>query len=128
MLVIRSSKLYYTASGIITLVGGRPVHRLRYTVSKTSKFAICFSFWNTNEWSLYPAGAGHRIRASETSPTPLLQQKKAFLPVCSICVKTFCVWGRRNLRSYPSQGIFPSGAPPTVQVQCAVCKCKDAIG
>ena len=27
MLVIRS-KLYYTASGIITPVGGRPVHRL----------------------------------------------------------------------------------------------------
>ena len=29
MLVIRRSKLYYTASGIVTLVGGRPVHRLR---------------------------------------------------------------------------------------------------
>ena len=30
MLIIRRSKLYYyTASGIITLVGGRPVHRLR---------------------------------------------------------------------------------------------------
>ena len=29
MLIIRSSKLYYTASGIITPVGGRPVHRLR---------------------------------------------------------------------------------------------------
>jgi len=28
-LIIRRSKLYYTASGIITLVGGRPVHRLR---------------------------------------------------------------------------------------------------
>jgi len=26
MLIIRRSKLYYTASGIITLVGGRPVH------------------------------------------------------------------------------------------------------
>jgi len=29
VLIIRSSKLYYTASGIITPVGGRPVHRLR---------------------------------------------------------------------------------------------------
>ena len=28
MLIIRRSKLYYTASVIITLVGGRPVHRL----------------------------------------------------------------------------------------------------
>jgi len=27
VLIIRSSKLYYTASGIITPVGGRPVHR-----------------------------------------------------------------------------------------------------
>jgi len=29
MLIIRRSKLYYTASGIVTPVGGRPVHRLR---------------------------------------------------------------------------------------------------
>ena len=29
VLIIRRSKLYYTASGIITRVGGRPVHRLR---------------------------------------------------------------------------------------------------
>jgi len=28
-LIIRGSKLYYTASGIVTPVGGRPVHRLR---------------------------------------------------------------------------------------------------
>ena len=26
MLIVRRSKLYYTASGIITPVGGRPVH------------------------------------------------------------------------------------------------------
>ena len=31
VLIIRRSKLYYTASGIVTLVGGRPVHRYRYT-------------------------------------------------------------------------------------------------
>ena len=29
MLIIRRSKLYYTASGIVTPVGDRPVHRLR---------------------------------------------------------------------------------------------------
>jgi len=28
VLIIRRSKLYYTASGIITLIGGRLVHRL----------------------------------------------------------------------------------------------------
>ena len=27
VLIVRRSKLYYTASGIITPVGGRPVHR-----------------------------------------------------------------------------------------------------
>jgi len=29
VLIIRKSKLYYTASGIVTPVGSRPVHRLR---------------------------------------------------------------------------------------------------
>jgi len=29
VLIVRRSKLYYTASGIITTVGDRPVHRLR---------------------------------------------------------------------------------------------------
>ena len=29
VLIVRRLKLYYTASGIITPVGGRPVHRLR---------------------------------------------------------------------------------------------------
>ena len=28
VLIIRRSKLYYTTSGIVTPVGGRPVHRL----------------------------------------------------------------------------------------------------
>ena len=31
VLIIRRSKLYYTASGIITPVGGRSLHRLRDT-------------------------------------------------------------------------------------------------
>ena len=29
VLIVRRSKLYYTASGILTPIGGRPVHRLR---------------------------------------------------------------------------------------------------
>ena len=29
VLIVRRSKLYYTASGNITPIGGRPVHRLR---------------------------------------------------------------------------------------------------
>ena len=33
MLIIRRSKLSYTASGIITLVDGLPVHRLREDLS-----------------------------------------------------------------------------------------------
>ena len=36
VLIIRRSKLYYTASGIITPVGGRPRHRL-----KESSFNLC---------------------------------------------------------------------------------------
>ena len=32
MLNIRGSDLYYTASGIVTHAGGRPVHRLRERV------------------------------------------------------------------------------------------------
>ena len=29
VLIVRRAKLYYTVSGIITPIGGRPVHRLR---------------------------------------------------------------------------------------------------
>ena len=29
VLIVRRSKLYYTASGIITPIGGHPLHRLR---------------------------------------------------------------------------------------------------
>ena len=40
VLIIRRSKLYYTASGIITPVGGHPVHRLREEKQK-----FCASSW-----------------------------------------------------------------------------------
>jgi len=33
VIIIRRSKLHYTASGIITPIGGRPVHRLRETAT-----------------------------------------------------------------------------------------------
>ena len=41
MLIIRRSKLYYTASGIVTPIGGRLVHRLReewFTVHETATY------------------------------------------------------------------------------------------
>ena len=40
VLVIRRSKLYYTASGIITPVGGRPVHRLREDCAQDSHLQV----------------------------------------------------------------------------------------
>jgi len=39
VLIIRRSKLYYTASGIIAHIGGRPVHRLREDCSPISTCA-----------------------------------------------------------------------------------------
>ena len=35
----QESKLYYTASGIITPIGGRPVHRLRENLLTMSTYA-----------------------------------------------------------------------------------------
>jgi len=43
VLIIRRSELYYTASGIITPVGGRPVHR----------FVMCVSPSPWNDWASY---------------------------------------------------------------------------
>ena len=40
MLIIRRSKLYYAASGTVTLVGGRPVHRLREDCRGINKLII----------------------------------------------------------------------------------------
>ena len=48
MLIIRRSKLYYTASGTITPVGGRPVRRLREDhVEAFNKYktSFCASSW-----------------------------------------------------------------------------------
>ena len=47
MLIIRRSKLCCTASGIITPVGGRPVHGLRADYSPLSTSALgVFSFFD----------------------------------------------------------------------------------
>jgi hypothetical protein len=69
VLIIRRSKLYYTASGIITPVGGRPVHRLRDSTtekenrkpkSKKSKRAVS-SEWKRNKTKLL-RNTGHAYR------------------------------------------------------------------
>ena len=44
VLIVRRSKLYYTASGIITPIGGRPVHRLRedkYNFDRLTMSTLC---------------------------------------------------------------------------------------
>ena len=44
--IIRRSKLYYTASGIITPVGGRPLHRLREVFYRCDDTRFCIiQFW-----------------------------------------------------------------------------------
>ena len=52
MLIVRRSKLCYTASGIITLLGGRPVHRsLKYylhSLMPASKFNKYNIFYHSN--------------------------------------------------------------------------------
>ena len=40
VLIIRRSKLYYTASGIITPVGGRPVHSLLSTCAQDGHLQV----------------------------------------------------------------------------------------
>ena len=39
VLIVRRAKLYYTASGIITPIGGRPVHRLHVLHVSGGNFA-----------------------------------------------------------------------------------------
>jgi len=41
VLINRRSKLYYAASGIITPVGGRPVHRLREDLCTGTATSTC---------------------------------------------------------------------------------------
>ena len=46
VLIIRP-KLYYTSSDIITLVGGRPVHRLREVLSQPAHRTATYRFDDT---------------------------------------------------------------------------------
>ena len=62
VLIIRRSKFYYTASGIITRVGGRPVHRLRCTLSNISK----------NQSIYVDDSLSAEIDLSAGKPTPLI--------------------------------------------------------
>ena len=41
VLIVRRAKLYYRASGIITPIGGRPVHRLREDLSLLNPLSTC---------------------------------------------------------------------------------------
>ena len=56
VLIIRRSKLYYTASGIITPIGGRPVRRLREDSYHQEIKIVLYSIWyhHTCRW---PSGA-----------------------------------------------------------------------
>ena len=47
MLIIRRSKLYYTASGIITPVGGRPVHRSNSIFTFANDRALSNNLFNS---------------------------------------------------------------------------------
>jgi len=51
VLIIRRLKLYYTASGIITPIGGRPVHRTTtYSCNDTRCCVIQFDFLMMSRW------------------------------------------------------------------------------
>jgi len=56
VLIIRRSKLYYTASGIITPIGGRPVRSLREDSYHQEIKIVLYSIWyhHTCRW---PSGA-----------------------------------------------------------------------
>jgi len=46
VIIIRRSKLYYTASGIVTPVGGRPVHRNAHALHTSVSNLGKLSYWN----------------------------------------------------------------------------------
>jgi len=94
-------KLYYTASGIVTPVGGRPVHRLRESLlhvsstmcSSSGGQIVLYSIWyhHTCRW---PSGA-HVERESST------------------CFEHYVLIIRRSKLYYTASGITtPVGGPP----------------
>jgi len=75
VLIVRRSKLYYTASGIITPIGGRPVHGTA-TYTKSPRTSIhfrqrCTSFWNPSFKKLVFSFLNHFLTADFTSSTAL---------------------------------------------------------
>jgi len=51
VLIVRRSKLYYTASGIITPIGGRPMHRTAtYSYDDTRGCIIQFDLLTMSTW------------------------------------------------------------------------------
>ena len=72
VLIARRPKLYYTTSGIITLIGGRPLHRF---IVRLYKFrALCahhqevkivlYSIWYHHTVGVLPV---HRLREDQSS-------------------------------------------------------------
>ena len=61
MLIVRRSKLYYAASGIITPVGGRPVHRLRDD-ARSTKHQKNVEFYSKNKFEKLVHLVGFTIR------------------------------------------------------------------
>ena len=53
VLIIRTTKLYCRASGIITPIGGRPVHRLR---AESALKIVLYSIWYHHIYR-WPSGA-----------------------------------------------------------------------
>ena len=58
VLIVRRSKLYYTASGIITPIGGRPVHRLRKNLKSTTYLRRFFVDKLSEDGTLVPKHVG----------------------------------------------------------------------
>ena len=70
MLIIRRSKLYYTASGIITPIGGCPVHRLRdeflsQTVQRTATYRCDGTRHSSSSSSRWPYSPGWALAHSK---------------------------------------------------------------
>ena len=104
VLIIRRSELYYTASGIITTVGGRPVHQL-----SLAQFWRAFGisgwgvFWTHQTPTPWYATEEHQIRWEERNKeTELLGRPKFYVLII-----------RRSELYYTASGIItPVGGRP----------------
>ena len=98
MLIIRRSKLYYTAYGIITPVGGRPVHRLRVDcgpLSTCAPDAIRRSkLYYTASGIITPVGGRpvHRLRAESALNLCTGRHQEVKIVLYSIWYHHTCRW------------------------------------